>query len=262
MSATDLSKMGTAKVMLSVSDCGHKVIEKCPVGEVEYSFYQYAATELNQAGIVTPMLFSADATLRKIILEYLPEKVEQNDVAGDDAIAMLARLHGFPAKSEWIYHSHSWSELALEKSLMLLALPDKSTQQFRLFQECSDVLFAYPSLISGDSNAGNWGRRENGDLVLFDWERFGKGSPAIDLAPMIKGMGSKLMFIDIAERYCQFSFHHDRNALAREIAIAKAWIVTEVIVLLNERQNADFPLYLDWYREHLPDWLDEVITML
>ena len=54
MSATDLSKMGTAKVMLSVSDCGHNVIEKCPVGEVEYSFYQYAATELNQAGIVTP----------------------------------------------------------------------------------------------------------------------------------------------------------------------------------------------------------------
>jgi len=45
-------------------------------------------------------------------------------------------------------------------------------------------------------------------------------------------------------------------------AIAKAWIVTEVIVLLKERQKAAFPLYLNWYREHLPDWLDDVVKML
>lgn len=262
MSATDLSKMGTAKVVLNVSDCGHTVIEKYPVGEVEYSFYHYAATELNQAGIATPTLFSSDASLRKLRMEYIPHKVEQVDVADDDAIVMLGRLHSFPANSEWRYHTHLWSELALEKSLILLALPDKSAQQLRLLQKCSDVLFGYQSLISGDSNAGNWGRRENGDLVLFDWERFGKGSPAIDLAPLIKGMGTKQMFIDMAERYCQLSFHDDLNALAREIAIAKAWIVTEVIVLLDERQKAAFPSYLSWYREHLPDWLDDVVKML
>lgn len=123
-------------------------------------------------------------------------------------------------------------------------------------------MFGYQSLISGDSNAGNWGRRENGDLVLFDWERFGKGSPAIDLAPLVKGMGTKQTFIDLAERYCQLSFHHDFKALAREIAIAKAWIVTEVVVLLDERQKAALPLYIKWYKEHLPGWLDSVVRML
>lgn len=75
-------------------------------------------------------------------------------------------------------------------------------------------------------------------------------------------MGTKQAFIDIAERYCQLSFHHDFNALAREIAIAKAWIVTEVIMLLDERKKAAFPLYLNWYREHLPDWLDDAVKML
>ncbi|MDV0594482.1 MULTISPECIES: phosphotransferase [unclassified Enterobacter] len=262
MSATDLSKMGTAHVALNVSDCGHTVIEKYPVGEVEYRFYQDVATELNQAGIATPKLFSADASMRMLRMEYIPHKVEQNDVADDDAIIMLGRLHCFPANSDWRYHTHLWSERALEKALMLLALPDKTAQQLRLFQKCSDVLFGNQNLVSGDSNAGNWGRRENGDLVLFDWERFGKGSAAIDLAPLIKGLGTKRAFIDISKRYCQFSFHYDANTLAREIAIAKAWIVTEVIVLLNERQKAAFPLYLNWYREHLPDWLDDVVKML
>lgn len=262
MSAGDLSRMGSAKVTLNISDCNHTVIEKCPVGDVEFSFYQNAATALNQAEIATPKLWSADAKLRKLSMEYIPHQVEQAAVANDDAIAMLGRLHRYPVNAEWLYHTHLWSEIALEKSCMLLALPEKSARQLRRFWQCSDALFGYQSLISGDSNAGNWGRRENGDLVLFDWERFGKGSPAIDLAPLIKGMGTKQTFIDLAERYCQLSGQRNFNALAREIAIAKAWIVTEVMVLLHERQKTAFPLYCSWYKEHLPGWLDNTVKIL
>jgi thiamine kinase-like enzyme len=113
-------------------------------------------------------------------------------------------------------------------------------------------LFGYQSLISGDSNAGNWGRRANGEVVLFDWERFGTGSPAIDLAPLIKGMGTKQTFIDLAERYCQLSGQQNFKALAREIAIAKAWIVTEVITLLNERKKQSFQYILTGTRNTFP----------
>ncbi|HBL4903956.1 TPA: phosphotransferase [Enterobacter hormaechei] len=262
MSAMDLSKMGTAKVVLNTSDCNHIVIEKWPVSDVEWAFYLYAATELNQAGIATPTLFSADAALRQLKLEYIPYKVDQTAVANDYAIAMLGRLHRYPANSEWLYHTHTWTETALENALMLLALPELNVRQLRRFQQNSNALFACQSLVSGDSNAGNWGRRENGNLVLFDWERFGKGSPAIDLAPLIRGMGTKQEFIDLAERYCQLSSHQNIRELAREIAVVKAWIVTEVIVLLHMRRKSTFPLYLNWYREHLPAWLDNVEKML
>ena len=54
MAAMDLSKMGNAKVVLNTSDCNHIVIEKWPVSDVEWAFYLYAATELNQAGIAGP----------------------------------------------------------------------------------------------------------------------------------------------------------------------------------------------------------------
>lgn len=70
------------------------------------------------------------------------------------------------------------------------------------------------------------------------------------------------MFMALSERYCQLSSHKNIMELAREIAIAKAWIVTEVIILLHTRQKAVFPIYLNWYKEHLPDWLDNVEKML
>lgn len=262
MSAHDLSKMGTAKVTLFADAEGHRAIEKCPVSDVEYAFYQCAAHQLNHVKVTSPVLLFADPALRQLRLEYIPHPVDQDVVAADDVLSMLARLHRYPPHPGWTYHHHTWSESAFEKSLTLLALPDKAAQQLQCFQYGSDALFYSQCLVSGDSNAGNWGRRDNGDLVLFDWERFGTGSPAIDLAPLIKGMGTKQTFIDLAERYRRISHHYDLNDLAREIAIAKAWIVTEVVILLNDRQNAAFPFYLNWYRENLPAWLDNTVKML
>ncbi|WP_368542576.1 phosphotransferase [Enterobacter soli] len=258
MSDRDLSRMGAASVVLS----GQQVIEKHPVSAVERAFYQHVAPELKLAGINTPALIFLDVPLRKLRLEFIPHPLEQADVASDEALAMLGRLHRYPPHPQWLYHPHSWPALALEKSLSLLQLPEISARQLRFFQQHSDSLFSYPGLISGDSNAGNWGRRESGELVLFDWERFGTGSQAIDLAPLIKGMGTQPMFVDLAERYCRLTGHSDPGALAREIALAKAWIVTEVIVLLDAREKAAFSLYQGWYKEHLPGWLDAVVGMI
>lgn len=262
MSDDNISRMGTANVVLLVDESGHQVIEKFPVSDVEYSFYQHAAKNLAQVDIATPKLFFADPSLRKLRLEYIPHQVDQDAVSGDEVLSILSRLHCYPPDPSWVYHSHTWSESALEKSLNLLALPGRSAQQLRHFQQVSDALFSGKCLISGDSNAENWGKRDDGDLVLFDWERFSIGSPAIDLAPLIKGMGSIEKFIEFSDRYNCISCHSKPNDLAKEIAIAKAWIVTEVVVLLNERQKRDFHLYLNWYRENLPAWLDYTVKML
>lgn len=95
----------------------------------------------------------------------------------------------------------------------------------------------------------------NGDLAI-------NADSDIDLAPLVKGMGSKQSLLQLAERYRVFATHSVAGRLAREIALAKAWIVTEVVLLLHERKKSDFKLYLSWYREHLPGWLDESISLL
>lgn len=262
MSEQNLSRMGAANVTLISDEAGQRVIEKYPVSEVEFAFYHAAAPRLRQADIVTPALRSADASRRMLRLEYIPYPVDQDAVAGDEVLSMLACLHRFPPDPAWIYHPHGWSAAALEASLALLALPDRAAQQMRSFHQHSEALFRHPGLISGDSNAGNWGRRETGEWVLFDWERFGTGSPAIDLAPLIKGMGNIQAFNAIADRYSLIACQSGIRDLAKEIAIAKAWIVTEVVLLLHARQKSDYQTYLNWYREHLPGWLESTVNLL
>lgn len=46
------------------------------------------------------------------------------------------------------------------------------------------------------------------------------------------------------------------------IALAKAWIVSEVITLLHKRQKADFPRFQHGYRGYLPDWLKQTGTLI
>lgn len=119
-------------------------------------------------------------------------------------------------------------------------------------------LFQPRTLISGDTNAGNWGKREQGEVVLFDWERFSTGSPAIDLAPLIKGMGKRSDFIEIAKRYQRAAPSLYFPTLAQEIAICKLWIVTEVIDILYRNGKTELNHYLDWYSKNLPGWLGEL----
>jgi thiamine kinase-like enzyme len=85
--------------------------------------------------------------------------------------------------------------------------------------------------ISGDPNPTNWGIRDNGDLVLFDFERIGYGNPAIDLAITIPGFGDPdgLLEYEIAETYISYwhnnptTFPFSINELARQIHLGKFW---------------------------------------
>jgi len=257
MTTENLAQMGAARVVKRVNATGIAVIEKAPVSKVEYAFYHQVAPELNRAEILTPALLAADASTRALTLEAIPYPVSQQNVANDAIVSMLARLHRFAPDKNWHYHPHRWPDAQLALSLQLLALPEEAARVLRRCQRDSDRLFAEAGLISGDSNAGNWGQRENGECVLFDWERFSTGHPAIDLAPLIKGMGSPEEYQRLAARYCRFN-PRSENDLARDIALAKAWIVSEVITLLHQRQKADFPRFQHWYRCYLPDWLREV----
>lgn len=261
MTTENLAQMGAARVVKRINAAGITVIEKAPVSEVEYAFYHQVAPELKRAEILTPALLAADASSRALTLEAIALPVSQENVACDAIVSMLARLHRFAPDKNWHYHTHRWPDAQLELCLHLLALPEEAASVLRRCQRYSDKLFAEAGLISGDSNAGNWGQRENGEFVLFDWERFSTAHPAIDLAPLIKGMGTPEEYQRLAARYCRFN-PRSENDLARDIALAKAWIVSEVITLLHQRQKADFPRFQHWYRCYLPDWLKQIETVI
>ncbi|PWW16579.1 phosphotransferase family protein [Pantoea sp. AG702] len=256
MTDADIAKMGSARVKRLADEDGKPcAIEKEPVSEVEYAFYHNAAPLLAQLGILTPVVKSACYEQRKLVLEYIPEPIQQDAVMSDAFLSVLARLHIIEPDSSWRFSTHQWDEAALEGCLALLRLPAQAERQFRAMQKHSNVLFEQHCVISGDTNAGNWGKRENGELVLFDWERFGLGNSAIDLAPLVKGMGGEEDYRAIARRYCQLNSRFNADVLAKEIALAKAWIVNEVVLILSERGKPELAQYLGWYGEVLPEWL-------
>jgi aminoglycoside phosphotransferase (APT) family kinase protein len=98
-------------------------------------------------------------------------------------------------------------------------------------------LFARQCCISGDPNPTNWGIRSSGNPVLFDWERFGYGTPALDLAISLPGLGSVDGDVErrVAAHYtalCQALYgtaDGDAKRLALSIRTGKVWAAVEFL---------------------------------
>jgi hypothetical protein len=98
--------------------------------------------------------------------------------------------------------------------------------------------------------------------VLFDWERFGYGSPAIDLAPLVPQMGSLAEYEAIIAHYLRHSSLLSGDRLLRHLIMAKCWLIIEVTNLLTRREKPQAQQYLVWYRQRVPHWLDSVAHMI
>ncbi|MGF1703400.1 choline kinase [Photobacterium makurazakiensis] len=256
----ELTQMGAAKVFLTEYS-GRQCIEKRCASSIEINFYQNVAPLLKEYGVHIPQLIGVSDN--NLFIEYIPNRVTLTELhSGSDTFVQLSNLHkALPSISECFKH-HEWSVQQTENALQLLKLPQTSVSALINIQAQSNVLFKTDVLISGDTNEGNWGKRANGELVLFDWERFGKGSPAIDLAPLVSRMGNLTDFDTIVNNYLKYKSDISGSELLRHLVIAKCWIVVEVVNLLQSRQKGQLQMYLKWYREVLPNWLSSMENAL
>ncbi|WP_141195655.1 hypothetical protein [Vibrio sp. V12_P9A6T4] len=74
---------------------------------------------------------------------------------------------------------------------------------------------------------------------MFDWERFGQGSSAIDLAPLVNGLGSIGEYEKIISQYIKYNPVVSKTELIEHLIIAKCWIVIEVVNILVSRNNLE-----------------------
>ncbi|MEJ2764809.1 phosphotransferase [Photobacterium sp. MCCC 1A19761] len=265
---TDLARLGKASVrqiMLGGKTC----IEKQPVSETELLFYQHYADRLNASGIFSPAIMALDADEKRIVMELIPHAVELAELQTPAVFQHLAGIHAMEVKDPSLpFYRACWTEEATVSALDALALPKTTIDFFQAAQAQSAAIFAGNRLITGDSNPGNWGRRANGELVQFDWERLTMGCPSIDLAPLIKGMGNPTQYEAYAGQYlaCRRRVSDvptiAPETLVSHIAMAKAWIVIEVVNILVSSRHRDSAMYLDWYRQQLPSWCDEIACLL
>lgn len=254
----DLAKMGAARVSMETFD-GDFCILKQNASEVEIQFYEHAAQILE--GVNTPQLLKR--CKRDLYIEYIPNTPTLSQLQiHNSTFEQLSFLHQSTYRPSFAVKIHEWKNQATDLALHTLNLPITTQSSIKAVQTLSSELFEYPGLISGDTNDGNWGTRNNGDLVLFDWERFGLGSPAIDLAPLVRGLGTLDDYHTIVERYSHSNPNAPASLLLKHLFIAKMWIVVEVINILIRRHNPEAGTYIEWYQTHLPKWLTSMEKLL
>jgi len=194
----------------------------------ERLFYERLAPIVNAAGVPTPELLWShqDNVLSWVALEWLPEILPESRWQVDDEVfEKLALLHKLDIDldgiiPETIQWTDEMNELALSVSPRSFAEVNKS----RLEDLCSrfQYLFEPNYFLSGDPSGRNWGMRENGELVLFDWERFGFGTPPLDLADVAFGEPPVETFREIAQGYLKHNpIEPDVEKFTLEIQVAR-----------------------------------------
>ena len=243
------------------------LVVKRPAHHREVFFYETVAPRLRARGVNLPELeWSAhfpDSSwvLTEDIAKPLPRF---RWLADRQALAMLHTLHetliedaaGLPE-----YFRPQWSDAMTEKALSFLPTSAAKTLDTLLHrvQEASQPLFNPSGLISGDPNPANWGMREDGTLVLYDWERCGLGKPALDLGITIPWLGNQGTFDLVAQTYLQKGAARAIRALSEEIAIAKVRSVVEFMAEFVDGVAQIQPAHIDQLGKEFQAWLADEI---
>ena len=255
-------------IVRKVNTASKSVVLKKSVHPAEWLFYKHVAPQLDSLDISTPkveFLFQS-STHYWLILEHIPFPFPRTRWNSDaDLLSLLYRLHHSPEISgHEMMFKPAWPDTMTHNAMSLLhskqVSPSLAAQFFTKAQQESAKVLADSCWICGDPNPKNLGLRANGQLVLFDWERFGRGTPAVDIAITVLGLGNGASYrraatTYLANRSIQMDSHEIAD-LTHSICVAKAWVIVDLLskVATNEVEYAPV---MDKLLEYLPAWLEE-----
>lgn len=252
-----------------VRTTGGRAILKGGVKAAEAEFYQDVAPLLARLGIAVPTRYWAGGLDGRwwLLLEDVPQPLPRERWGADpEVLRVLARLHaaaGLPRlRAADVFHP-GWTEGTNAAAMGAFAPGDAAELRSTLevLRGASGHLFEPVAPLSGDANPYNWGLRDDGTLVLFDWERFCRAHPALDLATPLPGLGTFEEYAETAERYLRLrtdaALPWSAAELTRDIGLAKAWIMVEFVAQVVRDRVVDGP-GVAWLRAAVPDWMQTV----
>lgn len=238
----------------------------------ECRFYERVAPALRGYGVATPHLLwsTRHGDTFWLLLEDIPAPLAPDRGIDrrvmTEMVRILAHLHMvplslFPASDAW-FKPH-WTDSMTLAALSLFApeVADECGEALRRIQRECQPLFEPQCWISADPNPLNWGTRADSTLVLFDWERFGQGTPALDLAIIVPGLGDLSAYAMVAADYLAVrgretgGYLNGTEGLARDISHAKVWTVVD---LLSDAAGGAPDDVIAWLVGRVPGWLREL----
>lgn len=226
----------------------------------EAHFYRDLRAVLLARDVDTPRcLFAADLGGASWLgLEYVPRAFPMARFPFDaEVIATLAAIHAMPVADEEPHHVLDWSDADTRKVAAQFG-PRQREVEARLRDLQLQRAAGPDVMVWGDSNPLNWAMRDNGRPVLLDWQRWGRGRGAFDLAGIIPGLGDGDSFRRVADAYASACVARSlavagARELAEEIRRAKAWAVVELLSYpaaggsqLDQTQSAMRSVFADW----------------
>lgn len=236
------------------------VVVKSSQSPRERIFYKLYAQELRENGVhIADVYWTGVDSLQNnwIVLEDIPGMFPQEQWPNNPRqLQILSNLHAYKFSSKPIDNEETWYRPKWEEEVTELALTsfkgtshaDEVKKLLLNAQTQCQVLFIPNCWLSGDPNPTNWRVRNDGELVMIDWERFCQGSPAIDLAITMPGLGTQDLSLEttIARNYRHVWSKTNENTLPSEaelafqIRLGKLWTAVEFLanVILNDNHHS------------------------
>lgn len=245
---------------------GQKVIVKYSDRGRESYFYRHVAPHLRLRNVPMPDVYWQwqDEQGYWLVLEHLPQPLPGERWQADSAVfAVLHALHSSALPSDLDLsdmYQPQWTDAITDAALSCLSDADRMhlAPILHEIQQASQILFAPSCPVSADPNPANWGVRDNGTVVLFDWDRFTFATPALDLAITLPGLPDLPAFARAADVYNEFAA---TPVTAHDLAIAKIWSVTEFLSLVATWLSLSND-HLTWLVQSYPQWVEGLAAMI
>jgi len=251
---TRLGGQSGRKVFSVVGSRGSCVLKLDP-HVIEQKFYTRFAMEVSESGLGVPRLLGHSQD-EYLLLERVDTDLEPN-IEPQTLVEELHRLHATVAvQRDDVLFQPQWPSDLTGKALERLNVSDRAI--WRRAGECRDITldaWAPECVISGDPNPSNWGRRERGQLVLFDWERFGVGQPELDVAIVMRGLPSRGEIEAVASHYSALPGRGSPEETYQRLLAWKVWTVLEFV---TEPQNPARERTTQWLALNFGQWIGSV----
>lgn len=238
-----LAGLSASSVELAVGPRGAVVVKAASAREV--AFYASVAPALPPGVRVPRAWWAANGWL---VLEHVPSPLPRHRwLADPEAMALLVALHACEVPALEDPFAPDWSEDLTERALE--RLPAAAGAVLQRFRTTALECLCGSALVSGDTNPRNWAVRDDGSVVLLDWERVGIASPVVDVAVTVPGLGSRVDLAAVAGAYARAG---GASMPVEALAAVKAWTAVELLAQERTEALADVQ---DHLVQVLPGWL-------
>lgn len=247
------------------SESGKDVVLKIQKDMYEYDFFTVLRPRYLSQKTWLPQVYDYGCYKgwNWLLMEFVPQALPKERFNKDkQALKILKELHSVDIDLA-VTSSESTLWLSEQLSVASRYLTPHAMRHVERWQTQCNMLLNSAStehkLCAYDSNPFNWLIRNNGDLVLIDWQLVSTAPPALDIAGWISTMVDFETITDISKMYLATESREHIDAFSKDVALflCRRFILNFWRYECSSCKEAWEPS-IQHSRETLPSWIESL----